>query len=492
MASRYRYVVACGSAQRFAAAPGSGERWIPTARSSPRSPRTSTDRSRPSCWPTRTGSIRSPCACSAIRATPRKPPRTPSSVPTGRWPGTTRHGSASSGSGRGWRRSCSTCAARGSTRRPANARRSVSLDGPLPGDLEPSRRTRRTDRSPRARRRAAAADWAELLLTLPPAYRSAVVLRHVDGLSLPGARHRPRSTRGHRQGPGPPRPGPVAHGVRGRPAARARGDDRMTTDDRDLEAAMAGLSTTRPGHARPERPRRGRAGRPLRPVRLPDRAAGRGLERAGRLRRRGGLRRRRVRGAPPGPDGPAAPSAPSGCRRRLATAIARRLGGDRRVRIDLDLRGHTDFERDVWHKALEIPRGEVRPYGWIAAEIGRPKAVRAVGTALGHNPVPLIVPCHRVVRTDGTIGQYSLGGPEQQADDPRGRGPRPRRRWSSWHRRGVRFIGSDTTKIFCLPTCRHARRVTDRHRLEFHSMAEGQARGYRACLVCRPASAYAA
>ena len=95
----------------------------------------------------------------------------------------------------------------------------------------------------------------------------------------------------------------------------------------------------------------------------------------------------------------------------LADAIARRLAGERRVRIPLDLRGRTEFEVAVWTKALEIPRGEVRPYGWIAAEIGRPKAVRAVGTALGHNPVPLIVPCHRVVRTDGTIGQYSLGGP---------------------------------------------------------------------------------
>ena len=96
---------------------------------------------------------------------------------------------------------------------------------------------------------------------------------------------------------------------------------------------------------------------------------------------------------------------------RLVAAIERRLGGDRRARIDLDLRGRTAFERDVWTKALEIPRGEVRPYGWIAAEIGRPRAVRAVGTALGHNPVPLIVPCHRVVRSDGFIGQYSLGGP---------------------------------------------------------------------------------
>ena len=90
----------------------------------------------------------------------------------------------------------------------------------------------------------------------------------------------------------------------------------------------------------------------------------------------------------------------------------------------------------MWTKALEIPRGEVRPYGWIAAEIGRPKAVRAVGTALGHNPVPLIVPCHRVVRTDGTIGQYSLGGPGNKRtilsaeglDPTRDGGGRPGRR----------------------------------------------------------------
>jgi O-6-methylguanine DNA methyltransferase len=176
---------------------------------------------------------------------------------------------------------------------------------------------------------------------------------------------------------------------------------------------------------------------------------------------------------------------------RLDHAIRRRLGGDRRVQIDLDLRGHSDFERDVWQMALEIPRGEVRPYGWVAAEIGRPKAVRAVGTALGHNPVPLIVPCHRVVRSDGLLGQYSLGGPENKRAILAEEGVdllRLERLASS----GVRFIGSDTTKIFCLPTCRHARRVTDRHRLEFHTMAESQARGYRACKVCRPASAYAA
>jgi O-6-methylguanine DNA methyltransferase len=75
-----------------------------------------------------------------------------------------------------------------------------------------------------------------------------------------------------------------------------------------------------------------------------------------------------------------------------------------------DLRTVTEFERAVLLKALEIPRGELRTYGWIAAQIGHPGAVRAVGTALRKNPVPLLIPCHRVVRSDGAIGQYALGG----------------------------------------------------------------------------------
>src|SRR6185436_16388627 len=139
---------------------------------------------------------------------------------------------------------------------------------------------------------------------------------------------------------------------------------------------------------------------------------------------------------------------PSEVPTRLANAIGRRLEGDRRVRIPLDLRGHTGFEQDVWRKALEIPRGEVRPYGWIAAEIGRPKAVRAVGTALGHNPVPLIVPCHRVVRSDGTIGQYSLGGPENKRTILRSEGLDP----DDFERRaraGEHYTGSRTTHIVC-------------------------------------------
>src|SRR5207245_5306709 len=66
-----------------------------------------------------------------------------------------------------------------------------------------------------------------------------------------------------------------------------------------------------------------------------------------------------------------------------------------------DLRSVTEFERAVLLKALEIPQGEIRTYGWIAAQIGQPLAVRAVGSALRKNPVPVLIPCHRVVRTDG-------------------------------------------------------------------------------------------
>jgi O-6-methylguanine DNA methyltransferase len=172
---------------------------------------------------------------------------------------------------------------------------------------------------------------------------------------------------------------------------------------------------------------------------------------------------------------------------RLASAIARRLGGDRRVRIDLDLRGRTAFEQDVWHKALEIPRGEVRPYGWIAAEIGRPRAVRAVGTALGHNPVPLIVPCHRVVRTDGTIGQYSLGGPDNKRTILRSEGLDPDG-LESMAVAGIRYLGSDTTHIVCLPSCHHARRITPRHRVPFRSLRAAAVAGYRPCRSCRPGS----
>ena len=77
----------------------------------------------------------------------------------------------------------------------------------------------------------------------------------------------------------------------------------------------------------------------------------------------------------------------------------------------LDLRIGTIFQRKVWEKISEIPYGELRSYKWIANKIGNPNAVRAVGNAVGKNPVPPIIPCHRVIRSDGKLGGFSSGIP---------------------------------------------------------------------------------
>ncbi len=78
------------------------------------------------------------------------------------------------------------------------------------------------------------------------------------------------------------------------------------------------------------------------------------------------------------------------------------------ARVPLDIRG-TVFQRRVWETLRRIPRGETRTYQDIARAIGAPRAVRAVGSACGANPVALAVPCHRAVRTDGGMGGYAWG-----------------------------------------------------------------------------------
>ena len=77
-------------------------------------------------------------------------------------------------------------------------------------------------------------------------------------------------------------------------------------------------------------------------------------------------------------------------------------------RLPLDIRG-TVFQRRVWDELRRIPRGETRTYQQIARAIGAPAAVRAVGSACGANPVALVVPCHRAVRSDGGLGGYAWG-----------------------------------------------------------------------------------
>ncbi|MBN1283272.1 MAG: methylated-DNA--[protein]-cysteine S-methyltransferase [Proteobacteria bacterium] len=75
----------------------------------------------------------------------------------------------------------------------------------------------------------------------------------------------------------------------------------------------------------------------------------------------------------------------------------------------LDLRG-TEFQKRVWRAIATIPRGQTRSYAWLAKKAGRPRAARAAASACGANPLPLLIPCHRVIAGSGTLGGFS-GGP---------------------------------------------------------------------------------
>ena len=153
----------------------------------------------------------------------------------------------------------------------------------------------------------------------------------------------------------------------------------------------------------------------------------------------------------------------------LGRKIEDQLSGKRRLRFDL-------------------PRGQVRPYGWIAREIGHPAAVRAVGTALANNPIPYFIPCHRVVRSDGVIGDYGGGGPEAKRNILTLEGVQLKR-LETLARSGFRYEGVKSTKIFCFPTCYHGRHARQENFVFFHDEAEARASGYRPCKDCRPAVA---
>lgn len=172
---------------------------------------------------------------------------------------------------------------------------------------------------------------------------------------------------------------------------------------------------------------------------------------------------------------------------RLRGAVARALETGKPGGLPIDLSGVTPFQRAVLETTARIPRGEVRSYGWVAREMGRERAVRAVGSALNRNPVPVLIPCHRVGRSDGTLGDYAFG-PEMKRALLQAEGLDVAA-LEEEAERGVRLVGSDTTHIFCVPTCHRARRITDPHRVEFHDEAGARTAGYRPCKVCRPAAA---
>lgn len=168
--------------------------------------------------------------------------------------------------------------------------------------------------------------------------------------------------------------------------------------------------------------------------------------------------------------------------KKLAGSLARALETGKLGKLPVDLRQLTPFQRTVLEVTSLIPPGEVRPYGWVAKEMGNDGAVRAVGSALGRNPVPIVIPCHRVVRSDGAVGNYAFGSRmkmdllEHEGMDS-----------ALFAAGSLHYIGSDTTKIFCYPTCRNARRITPGHRVEFRSSGHAKDGGYRPCKVCKPA-----
>ena len=84
-------------------------------------------------------------------------------------------------------------------------------------------------------------------------------------------------------------------------------------------------------------------------------------------------------------------------------------GGKVNFPDELDLSGATPFQHRVWESTRFIPYGETRSYLWVARQIGRPGAVRAVGQSLGKNPLSIIVPCHRVIASDGGLGGFGGG-----------------------------------------------------------------------------------
>ncbi len=144
--------------------------------------------------------------------------------------------------------------------------------------------------------------------------------------------------------------------------------------------------------------------------------------------------------------------------------------------VPVDLSGAGAFQRDVLGAARAIPFGETRAYAWIARRIGSPRAVRAVGTALGRNPVPLIVPCHRVLRSGGDLGGYGLGTDLK-------------RLLLDLERSTPLLEGNSATRVVCLVGCPATRRTRADRRIVFASVDDARSVGYRPCRVCRPGKA---
>lgn len=178
------------------------------------------------------------------------------------------------------------------------------------------------------------------------------------------------------------------------------------------------------------------------------------------------------------------PARPAAVPERYAAAVRAAAAGETARPAPLDLSGLGEFEQAVLPLLAGIPRGQVRTYAWLAAAAGRPRASRAIGNAMARNPVPLLLPCHRVVPSGGGIGRYAFSSAVKRALLQREGVPLAD--LENLARRGVRYLGCRGTGIYCLPTCRAIQRARPENRMPFASPAAAEAAGYRACRQCRP------
>ena len=174
---------------------------------------------------------------------------------------------------------------------------------------------------------------------------------------------------------------------------------------------------------------------------------------------------------------------PQPLRRQVEAALSGR-GVDK---PHVDFGETTDLESKVLRTLIRIPRGEVLSYTWLAEQVGRPRAVRAVANVVARNVLPFIIPCHRVVPAGGGVGKYGYGSKMNR--DLLQREGVDCDALDALAREHVRFIGSRTTKIFCFPTCRDARRIRENNRVPFHGAEEAEKKGFRPCQRCQPKAA---
>ena len=168
----------------------------------------------------------------------------------------------------------------------------------------------------------------------------------------------------------------------------------------------------------------------------------------------------------------------------IVRTLARYFGGDFSVlkrRVDLTLI-ESEFQRRALTRLREVPVGSVITYQGLAVAVGEPDAPRAIGNTMASNPVPIFVPCHRVIRSDGTIGNYG-GGVKSKILLLRNEGFALD---ASLRMPAAAVMGYRHTQIYCRPDCSATKRAAPSRSLIFADARHARDTGLRACKLCMP------